>query len=409
MLSSDAAACVPGTTCCQARNLERTRAVRTRLLQLPAPRVGAHPFAQGFEPRQPHEVLDGTRQLPSAHPRMHKPGSLHSHHRQVSARVYAQLVTSCRTLEAHSSHIVNAHDAHHTCSSSTRDAHHMHTGGTSERPSNPIRSYTSSRLNASFPTSAAFRVPTCLRLGQNWRGWDNSQPRENTWTLTPLTPCCPNLANLGRVFRNIFDPSRASAPARETPASLLIFRNIDRGWDGWDNGIKKALSQPCPNLKTRLGQPVGWDNSRERAQGRRSVERSNASPCRVPSPTWPDAQHPRSSTANAWLESSSMPWKWARSTPRNIGVSASEPCVGIGRLSPRTPISPRLSTKREDHTASKRKPSGARLAFGSCVAPSAPSSGSSRTPTRSRSERSPAPSRSSASCTPRNRPSPKTT
>lgn len=166
-----------------------------------------------------------------------------------------------------------------------------------------------------------------------------------------------------------------------------------------------AKNTGCPYLVPTLSLPQGGDNSRTRVL----ADRSNASRPRVASGTWPDDQRLRSSIANAWLESSSMPWKWARSTPRSTGASASEPCGGIGRLSPRTPNSPRLSTKREDRTASRRKPSGARLECASCAAPSASSSSSSRTPTQSRSGRSLAPSRSSASCTPRNRHSPKTT
>lgn len=129
------------------------------------------------------------------------------------------------------------------------------------RPANPLPTGGSSRLNAIFPTSAAFRVPTCLRLGQIRRGWDNSQSSENIGARTPLTPPCPNLPNLGRVFQNIFRSlARAHVPARERPASVFLFQNIGRGWDGWDNGINLALSQPCPNLKTRLGQTRGWDN-----------------------------------------------------------------------------------------------------------------------------------------------------
>lgn len=404
MHALDAAACALGTIGFQARNPERTRTEHTPSREPPREHVAVHSVA----PRQP-EVLDGTRPLPSARPRMHKPGSLRNHHRQVPALVYAQLVTSCRTLKAHSAHIVNYSDAHQMHAGSADDAHGRNIRRTSDRPSYHPHHAHSSRLNRCFPLSVAFRVPTCLRLGQNRRGWDNSQPCENTGTLATLTPPCPNLANLGRVSGNIFNPSRDRAPARETPASVFIFHNLDQGWDGWDNTEKKALSQPCPNLKTRLGQLEGWDNSREHAHVGRSVERSNASRPRVASGTWPDDQRLRSSIANAWLESSSMPWKWARSTPRSTGASASEPCGGIGRLSPRTPNSPRLSTKREDRTASRRKPSGARLECASCAAPSASSSSSSRTPTQSRSGRSLAPSRSSASCTPRNRHSPKTT
>lgn len=380
MHALDAAACALGTIGFQARNPERTRTEHTPSREPPREHVAVHSVAL----RQ-LEVLDGTRPLSSARPRTHKPGSPHSLRRQESLQVYAQLVTSCRTLKAHSAHIVNY-----------SDAHWRNIRRTADRPSYHPHHAHSSLLNASFPRSLESRVPTCLRLGQNRRGWDSSQACEKTGVQTPITPPCPNLPNLGCVFGNFF-------------RSIFLFQNIGRGWDGWDNGINLALSQPCPNLKTRLGQTGGWDNFRPCAQPCARVGLPNALRHRVASGTWPDDQRLRSSIANAWLESSSMPWKWARSTPRSTGGSATEPCDGIGRSSPRTPNSPRLSTKREEPTARKRKPSGARLECASCVALSEPSSGSSRTPTQSRSGPSPEPSRSSASCTPRNRPSPKTT